>query len=180
MPKCCTIWYHLYNLKNVKNAGGVLLVVEFRAEACNFTNGKTPPWAFFMFFKLYKWYQIAQSITHMCQVTASLKKYHQKIPHHRFFFLEFCGFFQNTSFRNNSGWLLPEGSIYIDNHHGPILTGDSRFINNNKVLILPQLRAVFLNVLFESIFESIKVFIRGFIVKIRGNHFLLKEYNSSQ
>ena len=95
-------------------------------------------------------------------------------------FLEFCGFFQNTSFRNNSGWLLPEGSIYIDNHHGPILTGDSRFINNNKVLILPQLRAVFLNVLFESIFESIKVFIRAFIVKIRGNHFLLKEYNSSQ
>ena len=30
----CAIWYHLYNLKNVKNThGGVLLLV---AEACNF------------------------------------------------------------------------------------------------------------------------------------------------
>ena len=50
------IWYHLFNLKNVKNAhGGVF-------KACNITKSNTPPWTFFMFFKLYKWYQIVQSI----------------------------------------------------------------------------------------------------------------------
>ena len=31
--------------------------------ACTFTKSNTLPWVFFMFFKLYKWYQIAQSIT---------------------------------------------------------------------------------------------------------------------
>ena len=37
----CAIWYHLYNLKNVKNThGGVLLV------ACNFTKANIPPWVF--------------------------------------------------------------------------------------------------------------------------------------
>ena len=35
--------------------GGVLLLV--------ITKNNTPPWIFFMFFKLYKWYQIAQSVT---------------------------------------------------------------------------------------------------------------------
>ena len=34
-----------------------------KAEACNFTKGNTPPWVFFTFLKLYKWYEIAQSIT---------------------------------------------------------------------------------------------------------------------
>ena len=44
---CCAIWYHLYNLKKTpKN-----------------THGNTPLWVFFMFFKLYKWYQIGQNIT---------------------------------------------------------------------------------------------------------------------
>ena len=46
---------HLYNLKNMKNTnGGVLLLV--------FTKSNTPPWVFFTFSKLYKWYKIAQSI----------------------------------------------------------------------------------------------------------------------
>ena len=31
-------------------------------KACNFTKSNTPPSVFFMFFKLYKWYQIAQNI----------------------------------------------------------------------------------------------------------------------
>ena len=54
------IWYHLYNLKNVKNTQrGVLLL----AEACNYTKSNTPPWLFITFFKLYEWYQIAQRIT---------------------------------------------------------------------------------------------------------------------
>ena len=52
---CCAIWYHLYNLKSVKNThGGVLLSVKLHAEACNFTESNTPLWVFFTFFKLYK------------------------------------------------------------------------------------------------------------------------------
>ena len=56
----CTIWYHLSNLKNVKNAhGGVLILVKLQAEA----KINTPSWVFFTFFKLDKWYQIAQRTT---------------------------------------------------------------------------------------------------------------------
>ena len=41
----CTIWYHLYNSKNVKNThGGVLLLEKLQAK------GSTPPWVFFTFF----------------------------------------------------------------------------------------------------------------------------------
>ena len=60
----CAIWYHLYYLKNVKNThGGVLLYYEScRFLASNFTKNNTPPWVFFTFLKLYKWYQIAQSV----------------------------------------------------------------------------------------------------------------------
>ena len=30
----CAVWYHLYNLKNVKNThGGVLILVKLQAEA---------------------------------------------------------------------------------------------------------------------------------------------------
>ena len=62
----CAIWYHLYNLNKVKNIhGGVLILVKVKlqAEACNFTKINTPPWVFFLFFKLYKWHQIAQCTT---------------------------------------------------------------------------------------------------------------------
>ena len=49
----CAIWYHSCNLKNVKNThGGVLLLVTV-FHGC-----------FLTFFKLYKWYQIAQNITY--------------------------------------------------------------------------------------------------------------------
>ena len=59
----CGIWCHLHNLKNVKNTHvRVLLFVKLQAEACNFTESNTPPWVFFTFLKLYKWYRIAQSI----------------------------------------------------------------------------------------------------------------------
>ena len=62
----CAIWYHLYNLKNVKSThGGVLILVKLRASACNFTKINILPWVFSTFFKLYKWYQIAQRITFM-------------------------------------------------------------------------------------------------------------------
>ena len=48
----------------MKNTHGVLLLlVKLQAEACNFTKSNSPPWVFFTFFKLYKWYQITQRIT---------------------------------------------------------------------------------------------------------------------
>ena len=34
-----------------------------QALACNFTKSNAPSWEFFMFFKLYKWYQIAQGVS---------------------------------------------------------------------------------------------------------------------
>ena len=56
----CAIWYHLYNLKNIKNThGGVLILVKLQAKI------NTPSWVFFTFFKLYKWYQIAQRTTNI-------------------------------------------------------------------------------------------------------------------
>ena len=57
----CTIWYDLYNFKNVKNThGGALLLVKWRSAT--FTKSNAPPWVFFPFFKLYKSYQIVQRI----------------------------------------------------------------------------------------------------------------------
>ena len=41
------IWYHLYNLKNVKNKhGGAIFLVKLQASACNFTKIITPPLVF--------------------------------------------------------------------------------------------------------------------------------------
>ena len=54
---CSAIWYHLCNLKNVKNThGGVLLLVS------NFTKSNTNPWVFFTFFL--NGTKIAQRITY--------------------------------------------------------------------------------------------------------------------
>ena len=62
----CAIWYYLYNLKNVKNTQGVmLLLVKLQAIAYNFTESNTLPWMFFLFFEFYKCYQIAQRTTFM-------------------------------------------------------------------------------------------------------------------
>ena len=57
----CAIWYHLYNLKNVKNThGGVLLQVKLQAAIWyHLYNLKNVKNVFFTFFKLYKWHQIA-------------------------------------------------------------------------------------------------------------------------
>ena len=61
----CTIWYHLHVLKKVKNTHGrVLLLVKLKTKACNFTKSNTPPWMFFTFFRLHKWYQIVPSISY--------------------------------------------------------------------------------------------------------------------
>ena len=53
---CRQICYPVYNLKKRKQ-------YQWRNITSNFTKNKTPPWVFFTFFKLYKWYQIAQRIT---------------------------------------------------------------------------------------------------------------------
>ena len=75
----CAIWYDLYNLKSVKNThGGVLFLVKLQAEACNFTKSNTPPWVFFTFFKLHKWYQIAQSITYVRKITKLILQLNNK------------------------------------------------------------------------------------------------------
>ena len=59
----CAILYHLYNLRNVKNTHGrMLLLVKLQAEACSFTKSNTPLWVFLTFLKLHKWYKIAQRI----------------------------------------------------------------------------------------------------------------------
>ena len=51
----CAIWYHSYNLKNLKNTHrGVLILVKLQAEGCNFSKSDTPRWVFFTLFKLYK------------------------------------------------------------------------------------------------------------------------------
>ena len=52
----CAIRHHLYNfLKKYPWRSVTLSKVA--------TKSNTHPWVFFTFFKLYKWYQIAQSIT---------------------------------------------------------------------------------------------------------------------
>ena len=62
--KLCVIWYYLYNLKNVKNThGGVLLLVKLQTKTCNFTKSSTAPWVFLTFFKLN---QIPHAMYHIC------------------------------------------------------------------------------------------------------------------
>ena len=84
----CAIWYHLDNWKNVKNTPrGVLILVKLQAEACNFTKINTPPWVFFTFFELYKWYQIAQRTTYItyCHKKEAALKHFTKLTGKIFF-----------------------------------------------------------------------------------------------
>ena len=61
----CPICYHLCNLKNEKSThGGLLYLIKLQAKVCNSTKSNTPPLVFFTFLKLYKCYQIAQSISY--------------------------------------------------------------------------------------------------------------------
>ena len=69
----CAFWYHLHNSKQVKNThGGVLFLVMLQTKVCTFTKSNIPPWVYFKFFKLCKWYQIAQSISHYFQFVTLL------------------------------------------------------------------------------------------------------------
>ena len=59
----CTIWYHLYSLKNMKNThGGVIVLVKLQAAGCNFTKTITTTWVLLTL--LYKWYRIALSASY--------------------------------------------------------------------------------------------------------------------
>ena len=59
----CAIWYNLYNLKNVKNTHGWgLLLVKLQAEASSYKSINSSS-KLIRFFKLYKWYQTAQSLS---------------------------------------------------------------------------------------------------------------------
>ena len=63
------MWYFvrlapICTIKNVKNSHGkVLLLVKLQAETCNFTKSNTLSWVLLTFFKLHKWYQIAQPVS---------------------------------------------------------------------------------------------------------------------
>ena len=48
----------------VKNIHGVVLLLV-KLQACNFTKSKNPPWVFYTFLKLCKWYQMAQSVLYI-------------------------------------------------------------------------------------------------------------------
>ena len=70
------IWDALRNLvpfaqfkKPEKHQCRRLLLVKLQAKACNFTNNNTLPWVLCTFFKLHKWYQIAERITYVEQGT---------------------------------------------------------------------------------------------------------------
>ena len=57
----CAICYHLYNLKNMKNTHGGLIIL---VRLCSLFIENVTPWVFLTCFRLYKCCQIAQSIIH--------------------------------------------------------------------------------------------------------------------
>ena len=63
-------------------------------KACNLTKSNTPPCAFFTFFRLYKWYHIAQRITYSFTETIS---YTLVIARFR---VQYDQYFQNLYFAN--------------------------------------------------------------------------------
>ena len=89
----CWIWYHLYNLRNVKNThSGVLFIVKLQADTCNFTKSNTPPQAFFRFLKLliskwvYNWKMLFNSDPSKPaqEVLFSKKKENSNSSNHKF------------------------------------------------------------------------------------------------
>ena len=46
----------------------MLFLAELQASACEFPKSNNSPWVFLKFFKLYKWYLIARSITYKYQI----------------------------------------------------------------------------------------------------------------
>ena len=65
----CTILYHLYNLKSVKNTyGGMPLLVKLQAY---FTKSNIPPWVFFMFLEFHKWWKVTHHLENYLQNRAT-------------------------------------------------------------------------------------------------------------
>ena len=73
-PKPCNQFENLHMRcfaqfqKRKKAHGRVIRSVNLNAEACNFTKSNNPPWVVFMFLILYKWQQIALSITYKFKI----------------------------------------------------------------------------------------------------------------
>ena len=65
----CAIWFSFVQFKERENLhGGVPLLVWLQVLAFNFTKSNTPSGDFSTYFKLYKWYQIAENISYKCAV----------------------------------------------------------------------------------------------------------------
>ena len=62
-------------IKNVKNTYREVLLLT----KCYVTKSNTPPWVFFMFFKLYKWSQVKQSTIIMCFWQQMIKLFSQNL-----------------------------------------------------------------------------------------------------
>ena len=70
-----TICYHLYNLENMENTlGGVLLLVKLQAPASNFAKSNTPPWVYFgVFYILHMVPNHAERFNLTCLVFVNLR-----------------------------------------------------------------------------------------------------------
>ena len=80
-----TIWYHLCNLKNVKNTQeGVLVLVKLQALACKLTKSNTHSWVFSTFLMLCKWHQITLRISYTDIISTQWKKSCSKLTMSRF------------------------------------------------------------------------------------------------
>ena len=70
LSKSVLIWFlFLFYLKVVLHE-----ILHISAKACNFTKSNTPQRVFFLFSKLYKWYQIRQNITFIKAAARGLLK----------------------------------------------------------------------------------------------------------
>ena len=136
----CVAWFGTICLtkKNLKNAHDGVLSLAF-----NFTKSNTPQWVFFTFFKLYKWYQIAQNITHghfveldlemvlVANISLHLSHYfqqtlHEKCPNTESFLVLSPSFPYSVRMRENTGqkllriWTLYAVKAYLficSTHH---------------------------------------------------------------
>ena len=61
---CIQSFCEAYELKLLSSNIFAGFSCRFQTSVCSFTKSKTRPWVFFTFLKLYKWYQIVQSITY--------------------------------------------------------------------------------------------------------------------
>ena len=81
----CAIWYHLHNLKDVKNIHeGVLLFVKLQASGYNPNKSNTHQWVFFTFFISFLNEKILNSFNFRLQaamILISLRKAFYKINH---------------------------------------------------------------------------------------------------